>query len=120
MMVEILYRGHTHPSMLVLGGVCFVCCGLINEFFTWDMPLVKQMLISSLVITTFELIAGLILNVGIGLNVWDYSAIPMNFMGQICLPFTLVWFLISAPVIVFDDIIRCVLFGEEEPRYKLL
>lgn len=119
-MIEILYRGYSHPTMLILGGLCFLCCGAINELFSWEMPLLTQMGISAVIITVLELVAGLILNVWLGLGIWDYSSVPLNFMGQICLPFSFIWFLLSAPVIMLDDIIRCVLFGEEEPNYKIL
>lgn len=29
--IEMLWRGHSHPSMFILGGLCFVSIGLINR-----------------------------------------------------------------------------------------
>jgi hypothetical protein len=36
-LIEILWRGHTHWTMFILGGLCFVLVGLINNLFSWDM-----------------------------------------------------------------------------------
>ena len=69
--------------------------------------------------STAELVAGLILNVWLGLGIWDYSTMPLNFMGQICLPFCLLWVLLSVVAVVLDDWLRHWLFAEEHPHYVL-
>ncbi len=117
-LVEILWRGYSYPEMTVVGGICFVFIGAINELFPWDMALASQMLISALAVTSVELAAGLILNVYLHLGIWDYSAQCYNFMGQICLLYFNLWFLLSAIGIFLDDLIRWKFFGEEKPRYK--
>lgn len=117
--LELLWRGRSHSSMFMLGGLCFLMIGMINEEFSWEMPLWKQQLISTGVVTLFEFICGLIVNVWLGMNVWDYSNLPFNLMGQICLQFSILWFFLALPVIVIDDIIRWKIFGEERPRYKI-
>lgn len=38
-MLELLWRGHSHWTMFLLGGICFICLGLINELLPWEMPL---------------------------------------------------------------------------------
>ena len=53
--LEVLWRGYSHWSMFLLGGLCFVLCGLINEGVSWEMPLPLQMLISALMITALGL-----------------------------------------------------------------
>lgn len=116
---ELVYRGHSHSSMFVLGGICFLLIGTLNEKYPWDMPLWKQQAISAVMITVFEFFCGLIVNVWLKIGVWDYSNMPFNLMGQICLPFTIIWFFLAIPVIILDDVIRWKLFGEEKPRYKL-
>lgn len=118
--IEILYRGYTHPSMYVVGGFCFVLIGLINEVFSWDTPLLLQMLLSSVMVTTVEFVSGCILNLALGLNVWDYSGLWGNVLGQIAVPFMGIWFFLSAAAIFMDDWIRYWLFDESRPRYKLL
>lgn len=78
-----------------------------------------QGVIGACFITAMELVSGLILNVWLGLGIWDYSAIPLNFMGQICLPFSILWVLLSVVAVVLDDWLRYWLFGEERPHYVL-
>ena len=117
--LEYMWRGFSHWTMALLGGVCFVLIGGINEFLTYEMPLWKQCLIGSVVITIFEFIVGCIVNLWLGWNVWDYSETPFNILGQICLPFSLLWFVISGLVIITDDWFRYWWFGEEKPHYKL-
>ena len=119
MSLEILWRGYTHWTMGILGGICFICLGLINEILSWETPLVLQMLIGSTIITILEFITGCIVNLWLGWNVWDYSNLPLNLLGQICLPFSILWYFISAIGIVIDDYIRYIYFDEERPRYKL-
>lgn len=106
--------------MFVLGGWCFILIGNINEDLPWEMGLVQQSLIGAGMVTLFEFITGLIVNVWLGLGVWDYSNMPLNILGQICLPFTLLWIPVSAVAIILDDYLRYWLFGEEKPHYKLV
>ena len=53
----------------------------------------------------------------LGLNIWDYSNMPLNLWGQICLPFSCLWFFLSAVAIILDDELRYNIFGEEKPHY---
>ena len=100
--IELLYRGHTHYSMFIVGGICGVLIGLINDN-TPDMPLLPQCVLGAVIITVIELLTGLFLNVYLGLNVWDYSNQPFNFMGQICPQFCIIWCILSILVIHIDD-----------------
>lgn len=115
--IETAFRGHSYASMFVLGGLCFVLCGLMNEWYAWDTPLWKQQMICAGVITALEFVFGVVLNLYLGLRLWDYSAMPFHLLGQICLPFTIAWFFLSLAAIVLDDYLRFKLFGEEVPRY---
>jgi uncharacterized membrane protein len=119
MSIEILYRGYTHWSMGILGGISFVSIGLINEILSWDTPLAIQALIGSIMITLYEFITGVILNIWLGLGIWDYSNLPFNILGQICLPFSIIWYFLSIVGICLDDFLRWKFFGEEKPRYKI-
>lgn len=115
--VEILYRGHTHPSMFITGGLCLVWVGGLNSFFKKDIPVIWQMIAGALIITGAEFVCGVIVNLGFGMQVWDYSDLPFNIMGQICLLFLCIWFLFSLPAILIEDYIRYGMFGEEKKRY---
>ena len=116
--IEIAFRGFTHWTMGIVGGLCFILIGGLNEFYGWDMPFWKQCLIGAAIVTGLELAAGLLLNKVLGLGIWDYSAIPFNFMGQICLPFSVAWCFLSGVAVVVDDWLRYFLFHEEKPHYK--
>lgn len=118
-LIELSYRGHSHWTMFILGGLCFVLIGGINNYISWDMPIYEQMMIGSVIITMLEFICGCIVNLWLGWDVWDYSNMPCNVLGQICLPFSILWFFISLVAIVADDYIRYWLFDEEKPRYNL-
>lgn len=118
-LIEMAWRGHSHWTMAVLGGVCFVLIGDINEFIPWNMPLILQGAIGSGIVTVLELVSGIILNLWLGLGIWDYSNMPFNLLGQICLPFTLLWVTLSIVAVVLDDWLRYWLFGEDRPTYTL-
>ena len=118
--LENIWRGYSHWTMFILGGICFIALGLINEIFSWDTPLISQMVIGGAIITILEFITGYIVNLWLDWNIWDYSDVPYNLLGQICLPFSILWYFISAIGIVIDDYIRWKWFGEEKPRYKLI
>ncbi|CAK7017163.1 hypothetical protein ACF3M2_16030 [Tissierella carlieri] len=119
--IEILWRGYSHMTMLILGGLCFILVGLIGEhYFTFNKSLLLQQVISCLIITVLELVFGLILNLGMGLDIWDYSNLKFNFMGQICLKYSILWFFLSLPTIILYDYIRYWIFGEEKPYYKFI
>ena len=117
--IELLYRGHSHWTMYLVSAISFILIGLINEFIRWDMKLWKQMLIGAAIVTAMEFISGYIINIKLGWHVWDYSSLPFNIMGQVCIPFSIIWFFISFIAIVADDYLRYWLFDEEEPRYYL-
>lgn len=118
--IEILWRGYTHWTMAVLGGICFVICGGVNEYFSWEMPLLLQCLVCAALITVAELAAGMVLNIRLGLAIWDYSGMPFQYRGQICLGYSCLWYLLSLAAVLLDDWLRWRFFGEEKPRYKIL
>ena len=117
--IEIAWRGHSHHSMVIAGGICFLLIGALNNYLPWNLGLVYQSLIGALIITIIELIVGLIVNIWLGLAVWDYSGLPLNLWGQISLPFTLLWVPLAAVGIFLDDFLRLKLFGQTMEGYSL-
>ena len=103
--LELIWRGRTHPSMALCGGLCFLFIYLINDNLR-GASIIKQGLISCIFITIVELCCGFIVNICMGLDVWDYSAISYNLLGQICLPFSIIWFLISIPCIYISRVFK--------------
>ena len=88
--IELMWRGYTHPTMIMAGGICFVIFSRIAEKFK-DKPLVYKAALCSLGVTAVELVFGIVFNMIFKMNVWDYSKLPFNFLGQICLLFTFLW-----------------------------
>lgn len=118
-LIETVWRGYSHWTMFVLGGMCFLALGLINEILPWGMPLWQQMLLGSVLITALEFATGCVVNLWLGWDVWDYSAMPGNILGQICPQYFLLWLPVSLAGIILDDWLRYWWWSEERPRYKL-
>ena len=116
---ELLWRGYTHWTMFILGGLCFVILGLLNEYrYNWNMALLKQALIGAVVVTGFEFVSGCIVNLWLKWNVWDYSNMKFNILGQVSLIYSIMWYFLSGVAILIDDWIRWMFFGEDRhPRY---
>lgn len=112
-------HGICHWSMFLLGGLCFLIIGGLNEYIPWEMGLPKQAVIGSIIITGLEFIFGIILNIWLKLNIWNYSTLPFNILGQVCLPFSIAWCFLSIIAIFLDDYLRWKWFGEEKPHYHL-
>lgn len=105
--------------MFLLGGICFICLGLINKILSWDTPLLIQMLIGGCIITALEFVTGCIVNLWLGWDVWNYTWEP-NLLGQISLYSSIGWVALSLVGIILDDYIRFWFFDEDKPQYKLL
>ena len=118
-LIEIFWRGRSHWTMFILGGICFVFLGSINEVLPWEMPLWQQVVIGAAGITMLEFLTGCIVNLVLGWGVWDYSGMPGNFLGQICPQYFMLWLPVSLAGIVLDDWIRYRRYGEERPRYNV-
>lgn len=94
--IEILWRGFTHWTMALTGGVCFLAIYIV-EACNESTPLWKKCLAGSLIITLAELIVGFIVNILLGWKVWDYSEMKLNFCGQVCPLYSFLWFLLCIP-----------------------
>lgn len=92
-LMEILFRGHTHWTMLVTGGACVLTMFYLREWLL-AQPLAVGALAGAVIITAYELSVGVIVNLKLGWQVWDYSAQPGNVLGQICPAFTAIWFVV--------------------------
>lgn len=117
--LEMVWRGRSHWTMFLLGGICFAALGLINEILPWSMALWKQILIGTGIITALEFLTGCVVNLCLGWNIWDYSHLPGNILGQICPQYCLLWLPVSLAGIVLDDWLRYWWWGEERPRYRI-
>ena len=77
--------------MFLAGGVCFLLLGRISHM---QVAGIFKPLLGAVGITAVELIAGILINRDYG--VWDYRQVPLSFLGQICLPFSLLWIPVGA------------------------
>ena len=102
---ELLWRGYTHYSMVILGGICFAVIFSADKKFC-DISFALRCFVAGIFITSMELVCGCIVNVIFKLGVWDYSLMPLNFMGQICLNFSLMWIVLSAGVLPICRVLR--------------
>ena len=108
-MIEIINRGYTHWTMSLTGG--FILAALYSINCRKGMTLMKSSFAGAVLITAAELIVGIFDNLIMHWNVWDYSGMPYNFLGQICLLFSCYWFLLCIPAYYLCRLIRR-LFGQ--------
>ncbi|MBQ4313800.1 MAG: hypothetical protein IJC18_06260 [Clostridia bacterium] len=98
---ELLWRGHSHWTMTLTGGACALMIHLANRRMR-PCSMIKRCGVGCGIITAAELSVGCIVNLLLGWNVWDYSALPLNLLGQICLLYSVMWFILSFPVIALS------------------
>lgn len=123
--MEVIYKtlkGKPESISWTMLLVAFLLCIPLERFgaeLPWEMPMIFQTLICGVAITIVELIAGIIINIILGMNVWDYSNLPFNFLGQICLSFSLLWCVLSYFGIKIFDWIRYTIIGGIRPQYSM-
>lgn len=96
-LLEILCRGRTDFSMALAGGSCLCLIERICNEKLQYRPLAVKCFAGSAIITTVEFCVGVVVNLVLKLNVWDYSQMPGNILGQICAPFSILWFVLTIP-----------------------
>ena len=92
-LIEVAWRGYTHWTMAILGGVVTVLLKALDHVFP-AAPMLFKATVGAAAITILELIAGIIINHKHNLGVWSYDTVPYNILGQICPIYTLYWFLL--------------------------
>lgn len=103
--IEILWRGRTHWTMIIAGGICFVIFSKIAKKYKNRRILFKS-LICALSVTAVEFIFGLVFNILLGMNVWDYSGLPLNFLGQICLLYSMIWMVLATAFLPLAELLN--------------
>ena len=100
---EQLFRGFSHWSKI-----------------GWDEPLWKQILRCDIFVVSMEFMTGIVVNCMWHMNVWDYTDMPFQILGQICLPFAIIFAGLCAVGIFLSSYLACYLFGEEKPVFHVL
>lgn len=119
-LLEILYRGYTDWSMVVLAMLLCIPLDIANNHIPWNFSLVLQSIIGGTVVTSAEFVVGIVLNMWFGLHIWDYSNMPCNLMGQVCLQFYILWIFIAGFAIVLFDYMDYWFCNGDKPRYKII
>lgn len=118
--IELIYRQKTYYLMILCGAIAIILLDKINDYISWDMDILLQGCIGSLIITGMEFTIGNLYLMGIVPKMWDYSNVWLNYKGIICLPFSLIWILLSICAILLADTINYYVFHElPVPYYKL-
>ena len=114
--VEMFWRGHSHISMFIVGGLCGVLVGLINQHPRfYNARVITQSAIGAVIVLIVELIAGIIINIWLGLDVWDYSGLRGNILGQIAPLYGFLWLLLMPFAIWLEDTSRwCIYLWDKE------
>ena len=90
-LLEIAYRGRTHPTMALAGGFGGA---LLEHICRRRGPIWKKALLGAAGITMIEYGMGLLFNRRH--QIWDYRGMRGNLSGQICPHFSFIWMAMAA------------------------
>ena len=119
--IEVLFRGYSYAMSGVMGGLAVIALDKINDEISWETDLAMQALIGGTFVTAMEFAVGAIAKyTNILPQMWDYTDVPFNLGGIICLPFTIAWTLLSVLAIFLADAINYYIFEDTKvPEYIL-
>lgn len=117
---EMLFRGFSHWSMFLLGGICLVFIGQQGLWVKWTDPLWLQVLRCVVFVSAGEFITGIIVNKWLGWAVWDYTDQPLQLFGQICVPFAIIFSGLCVLGIFMTSYLLYWLYGEAKPYFHVL
>lgn len=103
-LIEIMWRGHTHWTMLITGGLCVMLLHW-NNIRHYDSSLWVKCAYGCFYITAVEFAAGWLINIRLGMGVWDYSDRWMNIMGQVCLLYSVFWYFLTIPAVMVSNFV---------------
>lgn len=97
--LECIYRSHEHKKLVKPKLVDAQMYALIGAFLTllsfFEIPLVYELVLIFIIPTFVEFLTGYLDLRLKKIRLWNYSKEKFNFMGLVCLRFSLYWFLIS-------------------------
>lgn len=111
--IEILYRGFSHWTMFLDGGVVFLFCAWQGNKMKWKEPIWISVLRGTMLTLSMEFVTGIIFNKWLKKEIWDYSDLPYHLWGQICLPFALLFAGLLFPAVGLSRILAHYLYKEE-------
>jgi len=100
--LEVIYRGYSHWTMFLTGGFAFFC--LFYLFISdLSLPFWARCITGALIITSIEFLVGIIVNKWLNWQVWDYSSLPFNLLGQVSLSYSIIWLILCIPIGFFSQ-----------------
>lgn len=119
--IEILYRGYSHISMFILAGLISITIALMNDFcYSFETDYIIQVITAAIIATIGEGFTGILVNIILKLNVWDYSGLWGNFFfGQCNIFYCMAWIIICFFGIPILDTIEWKCFNGQRPYYKI-
>ena len=124
-LLEVAFKTLTgHPeriswTMLVVAILLTIPVERAGEQLLWEVPLWLQALCCAALVTAVELAAGCVINLWLGWDVWDYTAMPGNLWGQICPQYSAIWWVLCLVFIPMFDWLRWAVEGGVRPRYTI-
>lgn len=119
--LEILWRGHSHWTMFVCAGLCgLVMAGINNNLLEFDTDFRIQVVVSALCCSMAEFLFGLAFNQDF--TIWDYRDTwgTLHFLGdQVNILFFGIWILISIFALPFLDWLQWKMGLEKKPYYRI-
>ena len=88
--------------MVIAGGLAFVMFSVVSQYLDGRSIFLKAA-VCALGVTAIEFIFGVIFNLWLKMDVWDYSYMPFHILGQICPTFTLIWAGLAIAFLPFAD-----------------
>ena len=119
-LIEIWFRGFSHWTMFVLGGVALTFCSFQGEVMHWSEPMWIQIIRAVLFLTSLEFMTGIICNKWLKIGIWDYRDQPFQLCGQICLPFMVMFSGLLCLAIVLGGVVLWGVYGEKKPEFHVL
>jgi uncharacterized membrane protein len=116
-LIEIMWRGYTHWTMALAGGLCFSCIYFTENCFKHKRLWLKCC-VGCVIITTVEFSVGCLVNRILDWRVWDYSNHRLNFFGQICLLYMVMWYVLCGPAYLLCGYIKRLISGRKASNIK--
>lgn len=116
--IEVLWRKYTHWTMSLTGGICFV---LLHRLFEGcgRLGLWKKCVLGAVSITGVEFAVGCVVNRILKWNVWDYSKMRGNLLGQVCPLYSILWSLLCIPVVGLSTLLSRFVLQKSPPAKHL-
>ena len=125
-LLEVAYKSLTvHPeriswTMLVVAIILCIPVERCGAELPWGSTQWLQAQCCASLVKAGERAAGLVLNIWLGLDIWDYSHLPGNLWGQICPQYAAVWWALCLMFIPVFDWLRWTVEGGERPHYTII